>query len=294
MTTLKDNVQRVRYLARCLIDRFRDECTRCPCCGSTSASAIKSKRFVTKLVRCRGCQLLFRIPQDRPNFNNEFYQEEYESGFTTTCPSENDLREMLARHFRGTGKNITDKVEVLRALGVASQARILDFGASWGYSTWQLREAGFQAEGFEVSRPRAEYGRQKLAVPIADKLSDLRGPFDVFFSIHVLEHLPSPTMAFDLATSVLRPGGLFVAYTPNGSSDCMRANPKLYHKSWGRLHPLYLDDVYYCHQLPDLPKLLVSSKYGAQVDIRQLKEWDRKNDRVLDLTNGDLLAVVIF
>lgn len=291
---VREPSQRIRYLTRCLIDVFRPSLRCCPCCGSSDVLPVKRKRLLTTLVRCRSCCLLFRLPRDRDDFGRAFYQDRYESGFTTTCPQDEELSEMLATHFRGTSKNLARKLEVLSALRSFPPTRILDFGASWGYGTWQLRQAGFQAEGFEISQRRAQFGREKLAVPLSSDLKEIHGPFDVFLSIHVLEHVPSPTFIFDLARRLLRSGGLFIAYTPNGSAEFMRADSKRYHRAWGRLHPLYLDDAFYCHQFQNRPKLLTSCETGRQVDLTELETWDQESDRVFELTKSELLAVIKF
>jgi cyclopropane fatty-acyl-phospholipid synthase-like methyltransferase len=201
---------------------------------------------------------------------------------------------MLTGGFKKTEKNFSKKIEILKTLGVETGSRILDYGASWGYGTWQFKQAGFDASGFEISVPRAEYARKMLNVQVEDDLDKLHGTFDVFLSVHVLEHLAKPTVAFDLARRFLRPGGLFVAYTPNGSEACRRANPKRYHESWGRLHPLYLDDAFYCSQLPDQPKMLASTSYGTQFDLKKIQNWNHRSELMLDLSKNELLAVVIF
>lgn len=54
------------------------------------------------------------------------------------------------------------------------QRRVLDFGCSRGCGVHQLKQAGYDAFGFEISRPRAELGRCELGVEILDKLEDLQ------------------------------------------------------------------------------------------------------------------------
>jgi len=170
---------------------------------------------------------------------------------------------------------------------VQSGARVLDYGASWGYGCWQLQQAGFSAVGFEVSKPRTRYARQKLQQDVFDDLAAIEGAFDVFFSCHVLEHLPSPTDALQYARQVLRPGGLFVAFTPNGSVACLNRDPSTYHRRWGMVHPCYLDEEYYRTMFSDRPKLLASNPY----DDRELSAWDRQCDKTLDLSGSELLFV---
>jgi len=45
------------------------------------------------------------------------------------------------------------------------------------------------------------------------------GAFDAVFSINVLEHVPEPAAVLRESARVLRPGGLFLAVTPNGDVE---------------------------------------------------------------------------
>ncbi len=142
-------------------------------------------------MRCEACGLLYRRPQEPEGFAERFYQEEYQSALTTALPEPDALETMLASAFRGTEKDLGDKIETFRALGLPAGARILDYGSSWGYGVWQLNVAGYQAEGFEVSRPRAGYGRRSLGVTIHTDTSQLaKNAYDAVFTNHVLEHVP--------------------------------------------------------------------------------------------------------
>ena len=60
--------------------------------------------------------------------------------------------QLLSTRFAGEEKNYAGYIAVLHALGVAEGARMLDFGCSWGYGSWQLAQAGFAVEAFEISR----------------------------------------------------------------------------------------------------------------------------------------------
>jgi predicted O-methyltransferase YrrM len=102
---------------------------------------------VTELRRCEQCQLLFRSPTDPPDLGEAFYQEEYRSGFTTDCPDADTLKTLVRDEFRGSGKDFRRHIELLDALGAKpGEARVLDFGASWGYATWQFANSSFRSQ----------------------------------------------------------------------------------------------------------------------------------------------------
>jgi SAM-dependent methyltransferase len=221
-----------------------------------------------------------------------FYEHDYASGgLTTNLPKDSEIQGLRDRAFRGSDKDFSQKIQVLKAVGLGPGSRVLDFGASWGYAACQMQGAGFDALGFEVSRDRAAFGSRHLGVHIETALESLQGPFDCMFSSHVVEHLPDPAEAFRLASRLLRPGGLFVAFTPNGCEERLRRNKRAYDHSWGRLHPTYLDDRFYRRCLGSRPWLVASRDYGQWRDLDEIAQWDRRSQRVLDLCHPELLLI---
>jgi 2-polyprenyl-3-methyl-5-hydroxy-6-metoxy-1,4-benzoquinol methylase len=228
----------------------------CPNCGSTHHEVIDRKYLIAELRRCEACKLLYRAPTDSDQENKAYYQTSYTEGFTTELPDEAALKRLLESSFAGTEKSYADYVRVLSSLGTKRGARVFDYGCSWGYGSWQLAQAGFAVSAFEISRPRASFAREKLGIDCTDVLprAELVGgqaqSFDVFFSAHVLEHVPSPGKVIALAKALVKPGGLFVAFTPNGSAQHRAVNPIGWHTLWGKVHPNLLDECYYCAAFP--------------------------------------------
>jgi SAM-dependent methyltransferase len=147
---------------------------------------------------------------------------------------------MLAAQFRNTEKDFGPYIEVLKAAGLAPGASILDFGASWGYGSWQFHKAGFSTYSLELSGRRSAYARQKLNCQMLADWHDLPGPVDCFFSAHVVEHLEDPNLLWNAANECLKPGGLFVCFCPNGNPDLELSSSRNYHQLWGNVHPLLI------------------------------------------------------
>lgn len=283
-----------QFALRCGRGLFDPRLRRCPACQSDAWTVVARKALILRLVRCAHCRLLFRIPCDDAAWVAEFYQDDYRSGIMTTqLPTPAELRRLVATSFQGTEKDFSHRVAVLRAVGVSPGARVLDFGASWGYGTWQLRKAGFNAVGYELSRTRAAYGREQLQVPVFDDVRELQGPFDAFFSCHVIEHLQRPSDALALARRLVRPGGRFIAFTPNGSMARRTADPAGYGANWGRLHPVYIDDEFCRQQAGEWATLLASRAYGGWGDLAGITGWDGSADRTSDLSGPELLWVCV-
>ena len=235
---------------------------------------------------------------DAPSALARFYQSAYREGFTTDLPDDAALAELIARRFRDTDRDYGRTIRILRALGVAPGSRLFDFGCSWGYGSWQLRDAGFEVEAYEISVPRRTFAAEKLGIAVQDSTDAVAGPFDVFFSSHVLEHVPEHGPVFALAHRLLRPGGLFVALTPNGSDIFRRKWPRRWHTHWSKVHPLLLDELYYDRVFAAVPRLFASSDHGVGGARAVDYDYDAiagaalaDGARVaLDLSGGELLC----
>lgn len=280
---------RIHYLATGGIQSLTLRTTRCPSCGHPQSDSIARKYVVTGLRRCRSCRLLFRVPTLSVQASEGFYQKAYSQGFTTDMPDEQSLAELVKGSFQGGEKDYSTYLSVLDGLGVRRGAKVFDFGCSWGYGTWQLRARGYDVTAFEISRHRADYARAKLGVSVVDELPAGDHSYDVFFSAHVIEHVPSVNQAVSYGLSTLKPGGLFIAFTPNGSEAFRRAMPWNWMRAWGLVHPNYLDDAYYTHSWGSLRHLLSSDPYSTEL----LQRWSTDRHRAIqgDLSGGELLFV---
>jgi len=235
--------------------------------------------------------LAFRVPTTTKEENAEFYQEEYSQGITTEVPSDAALKTLLESEFRDTEKDYSTYIEVLRALGVAPESRVFDFGCSWGYGSWQMQRAGFQVTSFEISKPRCTFAREKLGVDARVNIPEENGVFDVVFSSHVLEHVPAVSEAVLMARRLLRPGGLFVAFTPNGSYEFRAKEPEAWLKLWGFVHPNFLDAEFYRKAFAQDSWLLASSQY----DLAAIRAWSSSSgSRQLSIEGSELLVAARF
>jgi 2-polyprenyl-3-methyl-5-hydroxy-6-metoxy-1,4-benzoquinol methylase len=236
---------RSEYFLWAFKQSLRLERNTCPACESVRHRIVRRKFAVTALRECRNCFLRFRTPKDEPSKVERFYvDEEYKQGFTTDLPSDAELQHMLANGFAGTEKAFDFRIEAMRAAGLDRGARVLDFGSSWGYGSWQMRQAGFEVLSYEIGRDRARYAKEKLGCTVVTDLRTLDGTVDCFFSSHVIEHLPSPNILFDEAQKLLRPGGILITYCPNGAPERERKHFDDYHRNWGMVHPLMLTPAF--------------------------------------------------
>ncbi len=227
---------------------------RCPNCGSDHGEVVDRKFVVTTLKRCDDCKLMFRTPTDSEEFNRVFYNFHYQQGTAMICPSLDEIAALKASNFAGTERDFAGYVGFLERHGISSDARLFDFGCSWGYGSYQFSQAGYDVDSYEIGLDRRTYAIDHLAIRHVDDPYDiveghpLYNAFDCFFSAHVLEHVPAPSKVIDLAWRCLKPGGAFVAFTPNGNSGFRDHNLAGWRHMWGGVHPNYLDSVFYDHQ----------------------------------------------
>lgn len=261
----------------------------CPNCTSASSAVVDRKYLVTTLRRCGDCLMMFRAPTDRPGRNERFYNSGYAQGLTTSMPSADDLAALKASGFAGE-KDSASYIATLRALGVRPGASVFDFGCSWGYGSYQLAKAGFDVTAFEISSSRARYAAEMLGVSTVPNFETWsQGPrdLDVFFSAHVLEHVPAPSKVFEVASRRLRAGGLFVGFFPNGSRARRNLDPN-WSSQWGLVHPNYLDEVFLGRAFAGRPHLFAT---GHPSGVAPIRAGVTVAD---DLTGGEMLFAARF
>jgi len=266
----------------------------CPSCGAHPAGRTLDRRFgIMSLRRCSSCHLLYRTPTDSPLNSTDFYQSDYTEPAVTDLPDLKTLEEFKADGFASKG-SLTNYIELIRRLFRKEKIRLVDYGCSWGYNTWKFREAGFDAQGVEVSKSRCDFGKEKLGVNAHYSADKLNPPFDVFFSSHVFEHVPSVHAAFEDAERLLSEGGVAIIITPNGSEAFRKARPSRWHELWGRKHPNFLDDVFWGKCLAKYPHVLMSRNEDGSVvaPLSALTDESLLAETQFDLSGEELIVLV--
>jgi 2-polyprenyl-3-methyl-5-hydroxy-6-metoxy-1,4-benzoquinol methylase len=195
---------------------------------------------------------MFRWPKQNISFNNKFYQLSYskhQQSVVTEFPPDLLLEKMKKTNFSEIQRNYDNYSKLI---GFLNPKTILDYGCSWGYGVYQFQKYGFQTVGLEVSKPRAEFGRSKLGVSIYDdpeEIIEKRLTFDIIFTSHVLEHLPTPSIAWQFFKTVSHSKTILVMEVPNcGGYSASKLGLK-----WGpfssSLHPLSYTSNYFINSL---------------------------------------------
>lgn len=280
---------KLRYLVVSTLHGMARQNLECPSCGCSRSDTVARKYLVTSLRRCRDCRLLFRAPTTPPAEYGRYYQAQYRSGLTTEPPNDEQLQRYKANGFSGTEKDFSRYIDIVGALGFHPGARILDYGCSWGYGCWQFEQHGYSVQGYDLSKVRVAYGREKLNVDLAWDTDQITGRFDVFFSTHVVEHVPDTAGLLNFAFSKLNPGGIFIAVTPNGSQQYRARQPGNWSRVWGFKHPVLFDEVFLQHRF-DGYRYLATTRLN---DHFGMSSWISSDDAVIDdMTGWELLVAV--
>lgn len=221
---------RFAFALDCAIKIATRQDKRCPYCGSSRTRVVQPKNPLLYLRQCDDCALLFRWPKPLAEASAAFYEDGYKEGKVTELPDVEAVTRFAREGFRGSDLDCTPHIEVVRK--AVGSGRILDYGASWGYTVHQLRAAGFDAVGYELSKSRARFGREHIGVEIVEDMSAL-GPesVDAIHTSHVLEHVVNLREAFVEFRRVLRPQGKLVIFVPNGAGpSAQRLGAK-----WGQM-----------------------------------------------------------
>ncbi|HEX8074305.1 MAG TPA: class I SAM-dependent methyltransferase [Thermoleophilaceae bacterium] len=129
---------------------------------------------------------------------------------------------------------------LLKRLGKRGTIRVLDVGCADGrlLDWYKQSSAGDRLEtyGIELSEAAAEEARRRGHHVVTGRFEvDTEyepGTFDLILAYHVIEHVDDPKAFAQRASDLLRPGGLFVAATPNWDS----ADARRFKQFWGGNH----------------------------------------------------------
>ena len=280
--------QKISYLLDSA-SRFFFEKKNCPYCESTNVKKIDSKYFFTQLLQCQNCYFQSRFPYDTVAHNKKFYQKKYkQSGLTTDLPSKEQLKEYLKNDFRGTEKDFSFHANLIKKLVKdITSPTVIDYGANWGYTSHQFTKQGFSVQSFEISKERGTYGNKALGLQIQSEVEKLTPGNDVVFSSHVIEHLPDVKGFISLGKKLLKPSGIFIAFSPNGSSALHERSPSNHHFFWGQAHPNFLSAEFYKFIFKHNPYIITSDPYDENLFSR----WDQNEQIIGKLDGVELLLI---
>jgi len=280
-----------RFARKLIRHRLQRQPRVCPYCGpSSSLRLIRRKKLIMDILQCETCHLIIRWPTDTPQEHDLYYQQEFaEDSPQVILPTPKELRVLVQNNFLGSPLDINHKIRVLKALRPAG--RVLDFGCSWAYGTYQLQRHGFDATGFEISRPRADYGRTNLGQKVIDSFEELNAlqpeSFHIIFTNHVVEHLPDIRKSLSQLAGLLSKGGFVFHVLPNFTGK--RAKSGFWLKWIGEDHPIAPTIDFFEYAIPRSG--LLSPVFGSSPFDESLMAALTGQPGAMLSTDGDELLV---
>ena len=189
----------------------------CRLCGSLRHVARFPKTDLP-VRRCLTCDAVFRAVAVGEEELQALYNEEY---FLRTWPGS------LGRFFQDFDPDRYHKTRFFKKQLkhcerlVGRPGRLLDVGCANGVFVWLAKEAGWEAEGVELSPFAAEWGRKQFGVTIHERAVEDLAPapvYDVITLWDTLEHVPHPKGLLHACYQRLQPGGHLVVLTPDHQS----------------------------------------------------------------------------
>lgn len=175
-----------------------------------------------RLNQCRACGVVSPNVDVTSPDNVEVYQ--------TPVYEETVRREYLStyQYRRETfGRERARYVEAETSVRLRD-AKVLDVGCGQGYFLDVLKEIGADAKGLDLMDFNIQMCRQRgLNVRKATVELENDGEYDLVTAFDVIEHLSEPSKFFKDVSRILKPGGYFLAFTPNIHSlafQCLREN----------------------------------------------------------------------
>lgn len=132
-----------------------------------------------------------------------------------------------------------------RYLGAHRGARLLDLGCGRGEFLHGFAQAGFDAIGFDRSRPTAPHFDEPVVVGDYERggLPFRDGEFSVLFNKSVLEHVRDITPLLNECHRVLAPGGRMVSLVPDWTAQWRH-----FFDDWTHVRPFTLTGLRECIQ----------------------------------------------
>jgi SAM-dependent methyltransferase len=189
---------------------------RCNICGSTDAKVYHDQGY-RRLMRCRGCRVVFAHPLPSREEKHATEREAYEG----------DILPEVADFFRNCHRNFKEDPviggfrDALRWIGRHREAgQMLDVGPGTGIFVFLAeRDYGWSGRGIDICEKSAEKARTEFNVDVDigefETFGYTAGAFDAITMLDVLEHTLDPSAFLRRAFELLRPGGMLYVAVPN-------------------------------------------------------------------------------
>jgi len=178
------------------------------------------------VIKCESCGLIFTNPQLTQKDLTSHYDKNYYYSPQKDPKDNTRYFDYNARYLKGKEKKrFIEIFENLKKLGLRT-GKLLDVGCACGFFIEEANKKGWQAEGVEISKWAALWGKKNLRVKIFN--GELRqakfrsADFDVVTFLDSFEHFRNPLIELKEAARILKKGGLVYVETINFDNPITR------------------------------------------------------------------------
>ena len=171
----------------------------------SNVDAKSSERLLVSM--CEKCGLIQQIPIPIDDELRSYYSHNYRKDYKNVYTPK-------SKHVYRAGKTAIQRIKFLKG-EVKTTGALLDVGAGGGEFVYLAEKNGFQSQGIEPSIGYSKYAKNKYNCKVmTGQLEDVESTYDIITAFHVLEHLPSPTRAFEKLYYLLNTQGKLLVEVP--------------------------------------------------------------------------------
>ena len=196
------------------------ETTFCSLCGADDAEQLLILRDYAfdgpgefPLLRCRRCGLIYLNPRPTPAQMGDYYPAAY----LPYKSAIEDERWALMRWMRR--RNIRQYRRAVEEFSPRVPGRVLDVGCSTGIFMAEMRDAGWETNGVDLSPVAIKYARERFGLDAFEgRLADADlpdGQFSAATLWDVLEHTYNPVETLQTIHRLLEANGIVVIAVPH-------------------------------------------------------------------------------
>jgi len=168
--------------------------------------------FLGPIVVCKKCGLAYVNPRN---------EDRLEKGTDLKKPNRKQENTQIWEPFieeeRWKKKDFADRLVIIKKYKAGG--KLLDVGCGIGFFLQVAQQDGFEVKGADPSFLVSNYARERLGLDVfTGTLMEMMSPkqsFDIITSLHVLEHVPSPSQFLAETRRILKDDGILVIEVPN-------------------------------------------------------------------------------
>ncbi|MEW5724951.1 MAG: class I SAM-dependent methyltransferase [Thermodesulfobacteriota bacterium] len=228
---------------------FAEPVTACPVCGGDRFELwfVKQGFAIRRCLDGECCGHVFADPQIKEDVLREAYRgtgsDEASGRSANDLWIEVLLSEANQSYDRSKFQHGVKAIEAALLTERSGRPRVLDIGCSIGHFLEVAREAGWDAVGLELNRKAVAHAREVLGLDVREQVLEEAGfapaTFDAVTMWGVIEHLKRPVETLREIVPLLKPGGVFLTFSPNGASLVCHVLRDQAATFDGRNHPSY-------------------------------------------------------